>query len=171
MKTLFLLRHAKSSWSQPGLSDHERPLDTRGQRAATLMGSYLAQRGARPAMILCSSARRARETLDRVLPQLDPAPLVHVEEEIYLASPGKLLARLAGVDPGVRDLLVIGHNPGLQDLAEGLAGSGDAQLLRRLRQKFPTAALAALRFEVAGWNELGPGDGLLCDFATPKDLV
>ncbi len=171
MRTLHLLRHAKSSWTDERLSDHDRPLDRRGERAATLVGVYFAQHDVRPAVALCSSARRTRETLDRILPCLDPAPELRVERELYLAGPAELLSSIAGVPDEVEAVLLVGHNPGIAELAVRLAVRGDREARQRLARKFPTAACAELRFPDPGWRDLASGGGELLRFVTPKDLV
>jgi phosphohistidine phosphatase len=171
VKTLYLLRHAKSRWGDPGLDDHDRPLDGRGERAAAVIGVHFAQQEYQPSLVLCSSARRTRETLDSLLPHLRVRPELLIEQRIYLASGGQLLARLQEVDDGASQLLLIGHNPGIAELAQGLACSGPGTPLRRMATKFPTCALAVCEFDLDRWRDLAPGSGRLLDFTTPKDLV
>jgi phosphohistidine phosphatase len=189
MKLLYLMRHAKSSWDEPGLSDHDRPLDARGERAAALMGTHLAQRGLRPTLVLCSSARRTRQTLERIQGRLlakadalreaaEPTTgghagelAVRIERDLYGATAGQLLARLRRVNDEESAVLVVGHNPGIADLAQALAGGGDRASVRRLEGKFPTATLVAFRVDLEHWSELSPGCGQLTEFTTPKDLV
>ena len=168
MKRLLLLRHAKSSWDDPELADHDRPLAPRGRRAAELIAQHLDAEGLGPELVLCSSARRTRETLARIAPEFDPRAAVEVEGGLYAASADELLERLRAVDDAVRSVLLIGHNPGLQDLAVDLAGGGDE--LDAMRRKFPTAALATLEFDGA-WRELEAGDAALVGFVTPKSLA
>lgn len=175
MKTLYLLRHAKSDWSRPGLEDFERPLAPRGIAAAPRMGRAMAARGWRPAAVLCSAARRARETWDRLGPALlgdaDHEPPVAVRKDLYGAAPAALLAAVRGSDDDWESLLVIGHNPELEALAAALCGEGsDAEALEALRRKYPTAALAVLEFDVVRWRDVGPGRGRLAAFLRPKDL-
>lgn len=170
-KTLWLLRHAKSSWVDDGLADHDRPLEARGQRAATLMAAYLQQRGARPRLALCSTARRAVETLERVAALLPDGLPVELDEDLYLASPGALLGRIRRIDEDVTTAILVGHNPGIAELARELARRGDRDALERLAARFPTGALAELRFPALHWGEIEPGSGRLDDFATPKELV
>jgi phosphohistidine phosphatase len=169
MKRLYLLRHAKSSWDDDGVRDHERQLAPRGVRAATLMGVYLSQQGYLPDLVLCSSARRAVETLERLRPRLEPAPEVNVEHELYGADTSELLDRVAAVADGIGALLIVGHNPTIGMAAIALAGRGDGVARQRLRQNYPTGALAA--FELESWREAAPGSGRLIDFTTPRDLV
>jgi phosphohistidine phosphatase len=170
MKRLLLLRHAKSSWDDPGLSDHERPLAPRGRRAAEAMAAHLRDEGIEPDLVLCSSSRRTRETLDRLSPALGARPSVSIESELYGASERELLERLNALDDQPQSVLVIGHNPGIEQLAIDLAGSGAQPQLDALRRKFPTGALATLEFE-RGWSELAPSSARLADFVTPKQLA
>jgi len=170
MKTLYLLRHAKSDWGDPGLDDHDRPLTARGERASAVMAVHFVQQGYQPSLVLCSSARRTRQTLESLLPHLPGDPEVLFEEEIYLASRGQLLARVQEIDDGQSRVLLIGHNPGIADLARDLAGSGERASLRRLA-RFPTAASAVCEFDLERWRDLAPGSGRLVAYATPKDLV
>jgi phosphohistidine phosphatase len=165
-KRVLLLRHAKSSWKDTGLADHDRPLARRGHRAAEGMAHYLHQHRMAPALVLCSSATRATETLDHLAPALGESE-VRVEPGLYHASGEELLERLREVPERTGSVLLIGHHPALFDLACELAGSGAE--LERLQAKFPTGALAAI--ELRGrWRALEPGDGRLVGFVTPRDL-
>jgi len=167
---LYLLRHAKSAWTDPLLRDHDRPLAPRGERAAERVGGYLAGRTPAPELVLCSSAVRARETLMRILADLPVRPEVRIESELYGVGPAGLLRIIGAVSPSIRSLLVVGHNPTLGDLAVQLAGSGPPKALRRIARKFPTAALAELRFDCGGWDEIAFGRGELIAYSTPKRL-
>ena len=167
MKRLYLLRHAKSSWDDP-LPDHERPLAPRGRRAAKLMGEHLREERIRPALVLCSSSVRTRETLSRIAKAVGDEPPVEFEQGLYGAGAEQLLERLRQLSADVPSVLLIGHNPGMHELALGLAGSG-AQLAR-LEEKFPTAALATLDFELDTWDELEPGSGELVAYVVPREL-
>ena len=168
MSDLFVLRHAKSSWDDPELGDHDRPLAPRGRRAAKAMGGHLRRERIAPDLVLCSSARRTRETLDRIAPALGDDVAVSVEADLYAASADELLERLRTVDDDVESVMLIGHNPGLEQLALGLAGSGDE--LPDLRRKFPTGALATLSF-AGRWRDLALGSAELTDFVKPKQLT
>ena len=164
-KRLFLLRHAKSSWDDPGLADHDRPLAPRGRRSAALMASHLRDEGIRPELVLCSTAVRTRETLEGA--RLSDAGEVAFERDLYAASADTLLARLRRVPDAVESALLIGHNPGMQDLAVMLARSGAE--LERVERKLPTGALATLELD-GGWSDLGPGRAKLVAFVRPKQL-
>jgi phosphohistidine phosphatase len=166
VRTLYLLRHAKSSWDDPGLADHERPLAPRGRRDGERVAEYLGREEIEPELVLCSSAARAQETLELVRPALGSSTVV-VEDELYAASSDRLLARIRLVPEEVASVMVIGHNPGLEELALGLASTGDE--LGRLEEKFPTAALATLVLSPA-WAALAPGDATLAAYVVPKQL-
>lgn len=166
MKRLFLLRHAKSSWDDPSLADHDRPLAPRGRRASALIEEHLRSNRVEPALVLCSSARRTRETLEGVRPALG-ATEVRFEDGLYEASCEELLQRLRAVPDEVESVLLIGHQPAIQELALQLAVEGSE--LERLRAKFPTAALATLAFS-SDWSELGRESAELVAYVKPKEL-
>jgi phosphohistidine phosphatase len=167
VKQLFLLRHAKSSWDDPALGDHDRPLAPRGRRAAELVSAHMVRSAVVPDLVLCSSARRCRETLERIASALRDETPVLVERELYAGSKDELLARLKSVPETVGSVMVVAHNPGIEQLALGLAGRG-AELVR-VERKYPTGALATLVFDGA-WRELKPHSGELVAFVRPKDL-
>ena len=167
VRTLFLLRHAKSSWDDPSLGDHERPLSTRGRRATKVIARYLRSLEARPELVLCSSATRTQETLQRLTDALPRDVEVRVERDLYLASAVDLLDRVRLVPPDVSSVLLIGHNPAIQELALSLARP--AAEVDPIRQKFPTAALATLIFD-APWLQLSPGGAELTGFVKPRAL-
>lgn len=169
MKALYLFRHAKSSWDDPALSDHERPLAPRGRRAAARIAEHLQREGIRPAIVLCSSSRRTRQTLELVAAAL-PDARAQVEADLYGAGAGSLLRRVRRLPDTADSVLLVCHNPGLHDLALALAGSGDAQALARLRAKMPTAALATLAAPVSRWRDLSPGGAELVAFVVPREL-
>ncbi len=164
---LWLLRHAKSSWDEPGLDDRDRPLAPRGERSADRMSDYLLAEGIRPDVVLCSSALRTRETLARVLPALGPDLEIHIEPALYTFDAGSLLERVRAIPDGVSAML-IGHNPAMQELAIRLAARGDG--LDTLAQKYPTGALAELEFPAGSWHEVGPATGELTRFVVPREL-
>jgi phosphohistidine phosphatase len=168
MHTLYLLRHAKSSWSDPTLPDEERPLAPRGRRDAKRVAEHLVQLGIEPGLVLCSSAERTRQTLELVRPALGATTSVVLEAELYAAGADTLLAHLRAVPDRVASVLLIGHNPGLQDLALLLASAGAE--LSRLESKFPTAALAILALPTANWRELSRADAVLDAFVVPREL-
>ena len=167
MRRLLLLRHAKSSWDDASLRDHDRPLAARGRKAADRMAGYLHSNAPGVDLVLCSSALRTTETLQHVGRAFGKAEMV-VEDGLYGASDEELLQRLRAVPNDIEGVALIGHNPGVQDLAAALAGRGDD--LDRIRTKFPTGALAVLEFD-GGWAGLSEGGANLVAFVTPKDLA
>ncbi len=169
MLTLSILRHAKSSWDDSRLDDHERPLAKRGVREAPRVGIYIAEHDLKPDMVLCSDAVRTRATLALVMAEWDgPPPKTAFEEQLYLAPPSELLERVQEVGAGVHNLLVIGHNPGVHALALELTGSGDRKLIAGLAKGFTTATLAVLTFDVDTWAKVTPGTGRLRHFVAPR---
>jgi phosphohistidine phosphatase len=168
MHSLYLLRHAKSSWSDPTLRDQERPLSPRGRRDAKRIAKHLRRLGITPALVLCSPAQRTRETLELMRPALGASATVRLEAELYAASAETLLERLRAVPENVASVMLIGHNPGLQDLAVVLASAGTE--LERLEAKFPTAALATLTLPTATWRRLTRADAVLAAYVVPKQL-
>nr|WP_294507088.1 histidine phosphatase family protein [uncultured Rhodopila sp.] len=169
MRQLLLLRHAKSSWDDAALPDRDRPLNPRGRRCAAVMRKAMHDLGLTPDLVLVSSARRTMETLDALEPW-DDTPLIEPMESLYLASPMQLIAALHGVPETVRSVLLIGHNPGLHDLALSLAEPrGGTAAERALAEGFPTGALAEL--VIAGsWWDLREGGAKLVRFLTPRML-
>lgn len=145
MKTLLVQRHAKSSWKHPELSDHDRPLNKRGKRDAPRMGRLVAAQGLRPDVVVSSTARRARRTAEEVARHAGCEGAVQLDRRLYLASPDEIVDVVRGVAGSARRVMVVGHNPGLEDLVARLAGR---------RETLPTAALAALHLSIRSWTEL-----------------
>ena len=173
MRQLLLLRHAKSSWDDPALSDHARPLNARGRRAAAAIAQAMRELGLAPDIVLVSSARRTLQTLEALTPFEDPA-LIEPMDALYLAPWRSLLEAIQGVPETARSLMVVGHNPGLHELALALAGAGamgrGGSALHRLAEGYPTGALA--EFTIATpWHLLEPGGGRLIRFIQPRDFL
>ena len=159
MKELILVRHAKSSWRDPSLNDHSRPLNKRGKRDAPAMGDRLARRGCDPDLLVSSSADRALETARIIAGELDYPPAgIKVEDRIYGAGPPELLDVIRETDDSVGILMLFGHNPGMTDLANRL-GPGDIH-------NMPTCAVLHLRFQADTWSTVGDvrGDEVLYDY-------
>ena len=161
-RRLLLLRHAKSSWDDPSLADRDRPLNPRGRRAATSMGQYLREHHLAPDLVLCSSAARTRETLERL--DLGTAARVLIEDDLYAADASDLFARLRRAPPEAATVLLIGHNPGVHELATMLTGDVEHP------PEFPTGALALLRVTASAWTDLAVGGNALDNFVAPRDL-
>ena len=170
MRILYLLRHAKSDRSDPGLADPDRPLAARGRRDAPAMGAYMRAHGYQPDLALCSTALRTRETLALLLPELGRKVLAEFDRTLYLASPEAMLRRLRDVDEGIGGVLMIGHNPGMARLAVLLAPRGDRHALARMREKYPTSALAVIHLHIDRWEQAEARAGTLTDFMTPSAL-
>jgi phosphohistidine phosphatase len=168
MRQLLLLRHAKSAWDDPALSDHARPLNARGRRAAAAMAGAMRGLGLRPELVLVSSSRRTLQTLEG-LGTLDGPPRVEPMDDLYLAPWTRLLDALREVPEAVESVLLIAHNPGLHDLALNLAGPDGGEGADALAEAYPTASLA--EFAVAApWAALGPDAARLVRFLQPRDL-
>ena len=170
MKTVLLLRHAKSAWNN-ALPDHDRPLNRRGERAAEAIADYLAITPPRPDLILCSTAIRARQTLAPLMARWNPAPPISLEKGLYLASESELMERLRKLPSEVSAVLLIGHNDGIWQLGEVLASGGPAHDLAVLGEKFPTGTLAKLRVPIGQWSDLAADSAELAAFVRPRDLA
>lgn len=170
MLRLMLLRHAKSDWSPSGAQDAARPLAKRGEAAARLMGGYMARHALIPQRVLCSSARRTRETWARMAPQWPADVDVVFDDRLYAATPPVILS-MVRTQQDAGTLLVIGHNPGLQETAELLIAAGDVELRERLHEKFPTAALAVIDFAVDHWGRIHESSGRLDRYVTPRSIA
>ena len=167
-RTVILLRHGKSSWSDSTLADIDRPLAPRGERASRKLAKYIRWKRIRPALVLCSPALRTRQTLEAVEASLGKRCVVEVVPELYAASEQELLERLRALPERVASVMLIGHNPGLQNLALVLASHGAH--LPLLQEKFPTGALATLVVRSASWSALSAGEAELVDYVVPRQL-
>ncbi|MBF0562220.1 MAG: histidine phosphatase family protein [Alphaproteobacteria bacterium] len=170
MKRLLLMRHAKSSWAGQGVADFDRPLSPRGAAAASAMGEYMARQHLFPDLVLCSAARRARETCERVVQSLGSVEVM-VEAALYSADTSEWFDRLRLLPASAVLVLVIGHNPSLQALALELADTeASAPGLLQLQIKFPTGALAAFRVGETVWPRLAPASCAFDFLIRPKDI-
>jgi phosphohistidine phosphatase len=168
---LLVLRHAKSEKAEPGMPDRDRPLNARGQRDAATIGAYIARHRLAPDLALVSTAQRTRETWERVAAALSMPPAPVYEELLYNAGGNAILAVIRQIDGIAGTLLVIGHNPGLHDLARTLIASGDVEWRERLNEGLPTAGLAVIDFAVENWRKLHAHGGRLERFVTPRSLA
>uniref|UniRef100_A0A9E8A319 Histidine phosphatase family protein n=1 Tax=Bosea sp. NBC_00436 TaxID=2969620 RepID=A0A9E8A319_9HYPH len=169
MRRLMLLRHAKSHWPT-GVADRDRPLAARGREAAPVMGRYLADELLLPDLVLISPAKRTVETWEMVAPMLPEKPATQYEPRIYEAKVERLLDVVQEVEGDVRTLLLIGHNPGFEELAHLLTGHGDRYAAARMSQKYPTCGLAVIDFAVEHWYAIAAREGRLDRFVTPGSL-
>lgn len=162
-----LLRHAKSSWEDPAAADHDRPLAPRGERAAVLVRDWLARSDVRPETALCSTARRAVMTLQAIAPALGDTE-TSFEEGLYHADAPRLIGRLRDLPDPVRTALLVGHNPGLQDLALVLAAPSTERA--RVASKLPTGALVVLTLDIPGWDAVAPASAAIEALVLPREL-
>lgn len=170
-RQLFLLRHAKAVTGGPGMTDFARPLADRGRKAAARMGRYLAERSLVPDLVLCSPARRTRETLEVAAPALPPATTRFVDDLYDFGDGEMLLAAIRREGGSYRRILLVGHNPAIQSLALLLAGKGETSLKRQMAEKYPTAGLTVLDFSTGDWASTAAGSGTLAAFVRPRDLM
>ena len=170
MKSLVLLRHAKSSWADPGQDDFDRPLDERGRDAAKRMGEAMRAMGFKIDLALVSPAARAAETFDRATKAWDGCGDWRAEERLYHASPDEMIEVVAGVAADVERLMLVGHNPGMYQLAVRLTAGLESPARKQLVVKFPTGALAEIALPIERWEDAGQADGTLVCFVRPRDL-
>ena len=162
MKTLYLVRHAKSSWNNSNLSDHARPLNDRGERDAPLMGKRLRKRTPQPTLIISSSAVRAETTATTLAEAIDyPLSDLKVDERLYGAEPNDVLAIIRELDDAIDCAMLVGHNPTFTNLVNSLSGS---QI-----DNVPTCGMAVLNFPIKSWSKIGQIQGELLDFDSPKN--
>jgi phosphohistidine phosphatase len=160
MKTLYLLRHAKSSWGDPDLADFDRPLNDRGKSAAPFMGDLIAAKGYEPSLILCSPAKRANQTAELVKKHAGIGTEIRFDAKIYEASPNALRQVVSEIDDSVDSAMLVGHNPGIE---------GFIRYLTNEIEPMPTAALAVINTEIDTWAAIGSGCGTLTAVHRPKD--
>jgi phosphohistidine phosphatase len=170
MRRLLLLRHAKAERAQPGGRDQDRTLAARGQHDARKLGVYLARHGFIPDQAVVSTSARTRETWALVAAAFDKEPAAEYEDRIYEAAPEAILKVVQEANPRAKTVLLVGHNPGLQELAAMLIASGDVETRQRLKEEFPTSALAAIQFAVDDWHNVHLHGGRLEHFVTPDSL-
>ncbi|MBY8976995.1 histidine phosphatase family protein [Rhodobacteraceae bacterium NNCM2] len=170
MKKVILLRHAKSSWSDPDLADHDRPLNPRGKASAPVIAQWLAHRKHLPDTILCSSAKRTKQTIKRMRSVLPELPDAKIEEKLYHASPDTMRERLNKLPKSCDTVLLVGHQPGIGALTRKLAEKKVRPRCARAFEHFPTAAAAVLEFDIKDWSELKYHEASFVDFAVPREL-
>jgi len=171
MRTLYLLRHAKSAWGEDDLNDHDRVLNERGREAAPVIGRFLKRKTATIDLAICSSAARAQETWSLVSKELPFQPPVEVDERLYLCGVESMVMRLREVSDDVQSLIIIAHNPDMQILTISLSADRASQAAGRARHKFPTAGLAGFELDIDHWQDLRPDCGELVFFESPKRLI
>ena len=169
MKSLTLLRHAKSGWDDGVARDFDRPLNPRGRRAARLVGEKMCASGLVFDLVLASPAKRVTETIEEAAETFGPLAAIY-DERLYLASPATLLDIVHHADDSCTRLLLVGHNPGLEALALILTRKGGSAMRDALEVKYPTGTLAEIRFEAEHWRDVVAGGGELVRFIRPRDL-
>lgn len=169
MRRLMLLRHGKSDWP-PGVPDHKRPIAERGRRASRTMAHHMVASGFHPERVIVSTAQRTRDTWEIAGQAFSPAPPVIFEPALYEAEAPRILEIIRDLPDEIGKVLLVGHNPGLQDLALSLAGEGDPEAMGRLKAKFPTAGLAIIDFSGISWCDMAAGTGSLRRFDTPRSI-
>lgn len=160
MKTLFILRHAKSSWDFSELSDFKRPLNDRGEKAAPFMGELMKKKNYLPDLIVASPAERAKQTAMSVKESAESDAKIRFDERIYEASPQSLIYLISEIDDEIDSLMIVGHNPGFENLVKILSGEN---------KRMPTAALAVIELDIENWNEIKANCGELKEFLIPKE--
>jgi phosphohistidine phosphatase len=170
MRRLILFRHAKAERSQPGEADRTRTLVERGRKDAARIGAYMANHALAPDRVLVSPAVRTQETWKSASGAFKPAPGATTVDRLYEATEHSILAAIKDVPASAHTLLVIGHNPGLHELARLLIASGDIEAREQLMEKLPTSGLVIMDFAVDAWDRLHPHSGRLERFVTPQSL-
>lgn len=165
MKRLILTRHAKSSWDDPTVADHDRPLNARGKTAAADLGQWLASRGYVPDEVLCSDALRTRKTWSGIAPALPGTPILELKPALYHAGPDVMLAVLRHAKADT--VMMIGHNPGIAEFAERLVSHAPANAEFH---RYPTGATLVVDFAADSWPEVGFGSGTAVDFVVPREI-
>ena len=171
MKKIILLRHGKSSWTDPGLDDHDRPLNPRGKAASPIVGEWLAYRKHLPDTILCSSSVRTRETVKGIRKSVPTLPEPVIERGLYHAAPEDMRRRLRDLPDEVESVMIVGHQPGLGSLARLLSNGTENRRCSRAYEHFPTAAAAVLEVDIETWSDLDHGLARFVDFAKPRELM
>jgi phosphohistidine phosphatase len=170
MRRLLLFRHAKAERSEPGMEDHSRVLAERGRKDAAKIGAYMASHGLIPDRVVMSTSARTQETWKFAANAFRPSPAAHSAERLYNATAHAILAIVKDTPASAHTLLVIGHNPGLHELALMLIATGDIEARERLREKLPTSGLVIVDFASDDWSKLHPQSGRLERFVSPKSL-
>lgn len=171
MLKLLLLRHAKSSWQNSDQTDHQRPLNSRGKNAAPQMGQYIAENNLVPSLVLSSSAKRAKQTTELACKQFPTKPEIKFLDDLYSFSGFQTpLNIIRNNGQKVSPLLLVGHNPTMEELAHELTGTGNNAARAMMYEKYPTAGLAVIEFDIPKWADLQTGIGTLVKFVRPRDL-
>ncbi len=168
MKRVYILRHAKSSWAQPGIGDHERPLNGRGRSVLPLMAAAMADRNYQPDTVFCSTAVRTKSTLSGICQEFPAAPISY-EQSLYAAPAETFLNCIQGCGD-VQSMLIVAHNPACDDFIRMMCQNDGAAMGKYLQKHFPTGALAIIDIAAQQWSAINWGAGDLIDFITPREL-
>lgn len=168
MKKLYLLRHAKAS-HPAGLDDKNRPLSPQGRQTCIAMAEYLTQNDIAPDLILCSDSLRTKQTAEGVF-QHNNNLNIEYNKKLYLATPGEIIKEINKTQENVNSIMVIAHNPGIQQICSILASSGDAEILKSIKNDYPTCALAEFSLNIVSWKSIEPRVGKLENFVIAKEL-
>lgn len=171
MKKLYLLRHAKSDYPANVRDDKNRPLNERGKNACKIMGAFLKENNIAPDMIISSDALRTKQTIKNIIDESCLRNKVDFTKNLYLASAGEILKEVAKINNNLNNVMVVAHNPGIQELAAILFKDGDEEKLRKIKTKYPTASLSSFILHTNSWSEIYPASCTLEFFVSPKDLV
>jgi phosphohistidine phosphatase len=171
MRRLMLLRHAKAERAEPGLRDFERALAPEGRDAAPRMGAYMSGHALTPDLVICSSAKRAKETWELASRAFSPFPRTTFDKRVYDLDAAELLDLVRKTEGAVHALLLVGHNPSLEDLAALTIAAGDLVGRGRMTEKFPTGALAVIDFPFDAWTKVHPHSGRFDRLVTPRDIA
>ncbi len=173
MKTIYLLRHAKSGWSESNTEDINRPLNEQGRQNAVQIGHHILNQKIQPDLILCSVATRAQETLSYIRPFFPEYQAIQTKETLYLAASETLLEHLMTLEETMNSVLILAHNPGLHELAIKLGGRenfGTSEILNQVMQRYPSGALTTVQNTSERWINLNQSESTLIDFICPSDL-
>lgn len=171
MKKLILLRHAKSSWNDPTLDDHDRPLNARGKASAPVIAEWLDHRAHLPDVVLSSSSKRTRQTVKRMQKAVPKLPDPIIDPALYHASPSAMCERLAQLPSTAQSVMLVGHQPGLGSLVRKLSDGLETRRCKRAFEHFPTAAAAILEVDIDDWADLDFARARFIDFASPRELM
>lgn len=171
MKKLILLRHAKSSWENPDIEDHDRPLNGRGTAACPVMADWLRTHRYVPDIVLCSSSKRTRQTVKGLRRVIDDLPKACIDPRLYHASPTTMRQYIAELPDRAQTVMLVGHQPGLSAFTRMLADGEEQRRCRRAYEHFPTAAAAVLQLDIDHWSDLEYAQARFIDFAVPRELM
>lgn len=170
MRQLAILRHAKSDWGNPGLTDFDRPLNKRGRKAAKKIGEELKNRGLSFDQIVSSPATRAKETVERFAVGYESVPAVRYEPQLYMCSTGTLIGVINSLPDDAATVMIVGHNPGFHDIVLRMTRPDGNGMREKVGANYPTGAFALIEFPVDSWADVGPASGEIRQVIFPREL-